>query len=349
MKTRVCSICEVEKPETIEHFYIRSDSQSFRRDCKVCRNNVKTRENKRKPGIAWDYQKTRDLFLEHDLTPLFEEFKGIVKAKEKLTAVNKEGYKVQVCVDKLKRRGDKPSSFSVFNPYTVENIKKYLDVEREGFELLSSAFPSTSQKMEWKCRNGHVFEMTWNDFIRGRGCSKCSGKYRRTKEEFLQEVFEEVGVEYTFLGEFENVDMKIKVVHNVCGHEYEVSPYKFINVGQRCPRCNESKGERRVRDYLISNNIRYKEEYSFDDCRLKLPLRFDFAVFDELNTLINLIEYDGKQHFKPFEYYGGEEYYEKNKIRDAIKNDYCKKNNINLLRIPYTEFENIEEILATHL
>lgn len=348
MDLRTCSICGVEKAETREFFYFRKDSNTFRKECKECAKNVKIRKNIKSP-TKWDYERTKALFLKHNLTPLFEEFEGIVKAKEKLTAINKEGYKIQACIDKLKTRGDNPSAFSVFNPYTIENIRKYLRAEGKGFQLLSSEYRGNSPKLKWKCRNDHTFEIAWSDFSFGKRCAKCSGVYKRTNEEFSEEVFDAVGIEYTFCEEFKGVDTKIKVVHNVCGYNYKVTPYKFINVGRRCPKCNESKGERRVRDFLISNNIRYKEEYSFDDCRLKLPLRFDFAVFDKLNNLVSLIEYDGRQHFEPSKYYGGEEYYEKNKIRDAIKNDYCKKNNINLLRIPYTEFENIEKILAAHL
>lgn len=279
---------------------------------------MKIRRNIKTP-TKWDYKRTIELFLEHNLTPLFEEFEGTVKAKEKLTAVNKEGYKVQACIDKLKRRGDKPSAFSVFNPYTIENIGKYLRDEGKGFQLLSSEYRGNSPKLKWKCSKNHTFEMAWADFSFGKRCAKCSGVYKRTNEEFLEEVFSATGVEYTFFGEFSGVDTKMKVVHNVCGYEYKVTPYKFINAGQRCPRCNESKGERRVREFLISNNIRYEEEYTFEDCRLKLPLRFDFAIFDKLNNLVSLIEYDGRQHFEPSEYYGGKEYYEKIKYEMQLK------------------------------
>ncbi|MEB6549073.1 hypothetical protein MXL46_08185 [Heyndrickxia sporothermodurans] len=348
MKMRACSICGIEKPETREYFYFRNDSQSFRRDCKECNDNVKTRKNKRKPGVKWDYQKTKELFLDNNLTPLFEEFEGIVPAKEKLTALNDQGYKVCICIDKL-RVGKIPNSFSKFNPYTIENIKLYLQDHAKGYELLSTNYPNNYSKLKWKCDSNHIFEMNWADFNSGRRCAKCSGVYKRTNEEFLKEVFDLVGNEYTFLEAFKGVDEKIKVVHNKCNHEYEVTPYKFINVGRRCPSCNESKGEKRVRDFLASKGIRYKEEYTFDDCKLQLPLRFDFAVFDKLDKLISLIEYDGKQHFKPFQYYGGVEYYKMNKIRDSIKNDYCKKKNIKLIRIPYTEYDNIEKILAAHL
>ena len=68
-------------------------------------------------------------------------------------------------------------------------------------------------------------------------------------------------------------------------------------------------------------------------------LQFDFYL-PKYNLLI---EYDGIQHFQPVEYYGGESGYKMNKLRDEIKNDYCMKNEINFLRIPYT-YNTVEEI-----
>lgn len=50
---------------------------------------------------------------------------------------------------------------------------------------------------------------------------------------------------------------------------------------------------------------------------------------------------DGIQHFAPFDYYGGEKKYQDIIKKDAIKNNYCKENNIPLLRIRYDE-NNIE-------
>ena len=37
------------------------------------------------------------------------------------------------------------------------------------------------------------------------------------------------------------------------------------------------------------------------------------------------IEYDGQQHYKPIEKFGGEKAFEKTKFRDVIKNNYCKE------------------------
>lgn len=50
-----------------------------------------------------------------------------------------------------------------------------------------------------------------------------------------------------------------------------------------------------INNLLIENNINYKKEYSFIDLKgIKGgPLRFDFAIFDDNNNLIELIEFDG--------------------------------------------------------
>ena len=48
------------------------------------------------------------------------------------------------------------------------------------------------------------------------------------------------------------------------------------------------------------------------------------------------IEYQGKQHYEPVEFFGGEEQFLLNQKRDNIKREYCDKNNIPLLELKYT-------------
>nr|DAU99610.1 MAG TPA: hypothetical protein [Bacteriophage sp.] len=48
---------------------------------------------------------------------------------------------------------------------------------------------------------------------------------------------------------------------------------------------------------LLKFNIPFKREYKFQDCRDKLPLPFDFALFNDENELIGLIENNGSQHY----------------------------------------------------
>lgn len=112
--------------------------------------------------------------------------------------------------------------------------------------------------------------------------------------------------------------------------------------GQGCPSCNKSKGELLIEKYLIYNNLKYIPQMTFDDCKYKNKLLFDFYL-PELNMCI---EYDGEQHFKPH-YIWGEISFNLTQIRDKIKNIYCKEKNINLLRIKYNE--NINEKLKNNL
>lgn len=129
------------------------------------------------------------------------------------------------------------------------------------------------------------------------------------------------------------------------GHKFKMSFEKFYNAGHRCMKCSESKGEREITRILSQYNIKSISQYKFDDCKFKQCLPFDFYLPD-YNILI---EYDGEQHYKIFDYFGGLDKFVDTKIRDTIKNEYCNKNNIKLIRIPYWDYNKIEDILKCEL
>ena len=62
-----------------------------------------------------------------------------------------------------------------------------------------------------------------------------------------------------------------------------------------------------------------------------------------------MIEYNGEQHYRPLEQWGGEQQFKKQQRRDAAFREYCKQEGITLLEIPYTEFDRIESILDKNL
>ena len=72
-------------------------------------------------------------------------------------------------------------------------------------------------------------------------------------------------------------------------------------------------------------------------------------MFNPDKSINCLVEYDGEQHFQNREFFGGEEAFKKRQHNDQIKNQYCKDNNIKLIRIPYWDFDNIEDILNEEL
>ena len=103
-----------------------------------------------------------------------------------------------------------------------------------------------------------------------------------------------------------------------------------------------------VCEHLLQKyNVPFKEQKTFPDCIYKKRLKFDFYI--ELNNERICIETDGEQHDRPVEYFGGQKTFELQKIKDKIKDDYCKNNNIRLIRIPASKFKNIEQILIEEL
>lgn len=107
-----------------------------------------------------------------------------------------------------------------------------------------------------------------------------------------------------------------------------------------------SKGEQAIELLLITNNIPYKRQFTFSNCKYQKELPFDFVIFNANHEIIYAIEYDGEQHFKFIQHWHKtEEGFKQQQLRDSIKTDFCKINNIKLIRIPYTEYNNIEQIL----
>jgi very-short-patch-repair endonuclease len=111
--------------------------------------------------------------------------------------------------------------------------------------------------------------------------------------------------------------------------------------GSGCPKCNTSKGERYIIDYLLNNNINFLYQYKFEKCKNKKILIYDFFI-PELNICI---EFDGIQHYIPIDFFGGVDGFESLKINDDIKNNFCIENGIELYRIPYWSIGDINNIM----
>lgn len=107
--------------------------------------------------------------------------------------------------------------------------------------------------------------------------------------------------------------------------------------------CERSTGEYKITQLLNQCNIPFKREYSFSDL-LGLDggrLRFDFGILKADGSLAYLIEYDGVQHFQSNCFGADEQAFIKLQQHDQLKNDYCQKHNIPLIRIPYTKLKTL--------
>lgn len=136
-----------------------------------------------------------------------------------------------------------------------------------------------------------------------------------------------------------------------CNHEWQASPNNRIRAQSGCPKCYESKGEKYISEILNKKNVYFSREWSHETCKFRRYLKFDFAIFNRKTDKLpyKLIEYHGKQHYKIVKFYGGNDKFELRKKRDRIKIQWCEKNNISLLIIPFTYRNRIEEIIDNFL
>lgn len=232
-----------------------------------------------------------------------------------------------------KRRLQKSKEFSEY----VKETKEY--------ELLSE-YKTVNEHVKLRHNCGNEYNVRPSHFkTRCQRCKMCTRKNERSKAK--KKLLDLMGKEYTLLSEYKNNKTKVDIIHNECGFIYQVTPDNFF-FGKRCPNCKtSSKGEQLVRSILDDNNIKHKEQYRIEECKNKRVLPFDFAVFNEDDNLVALIEYQGSQHYIESSLFGKESF-KQTQINDKIKSDYCKNNNINLITIPYWE-KNVEEFIRTKI
>lgn len=185
---------------------------------------------------------------------------------------------------------------------------------------------------------GHEFLVRPNKFLsKGTRCPQCNAVNIRTADEFEELFYQIVDKdEYQLLSKFTNTRAKIRILHKKCGTEFEMKVSNFLFRGSRCPNCYNSRGENIVKATLDDIGATYQKEYKIPECKRVNPLPFDFALLDG-DELKGLIEYDGEQHYKPVDFFGGEERFAYRQENDGIKTGYCKEHNIPLLRIPYSD------------
>jgi hypothetical protein len=232
---------------------------------------------------------------------------------------------------------------------TEDFILKSKKVHKDKFDYSLTKYVNSKTKVKVICPSHDVFEVIPYDHINGRGgCPICRPKLIAEKHQYNSSHFIEkaIGVhkgKYQYsLTDYKNYNTKIKIIcpkHGV----FEQVPYYHL-LGSGCPNCCISKGELMIKDYLDTLGVKYIQQHSFEGCKDKIALRFDFYVPD-YNVCI---EYDGIQHHKPIKAWGGKKSFDLNKKRDEIKSKFCLKKKITLIRINYDNKIDIESIFKPY-
>ena len=195
----------------------------------------------------------------------------------------------------------------------------------------------------WQSPNSHISS------VNKCGCPQCSMNRYPTSGRFKKRSFEDVieaakkihGDKYTYdPSTFKNMHTPMEIICPDHG-EFWQAPSTHIHGKAGCPACRESKGERAIRLWLTKHKVKYEAQKSFPGCANVKPLHFDFYLPD-----YNMcIEFDGLQHFIEDDFYTKVNKLDYIQHCDSIKTDYCKNNNIRLLRIPYNELNRVNKIL----
>ena len=139
---------------------------------------------------------------------------------------------------------------------------------------------------------------------------------------------------------------KFKFYCEDCGEEFETTLDKIIikNRSMKCRNCTSSKGEQRIKEWLINNKIEFEQQKTF---KRLIGVRNGLLSYDFYLPKYNLlIEYQGEQHKQFVEYLQeNKKIFIIQKEHDRRKKKYTKDNNIELLEIWYYDYENIEKIL----
>ena len=237
----------------------------------------------------------------------------------------------------------------------IEYVKT--EAVKYGIEIVDSEYINNMTPLKFVClrhKDKGVQERTWSNIRKKKfPCKYCYYEDKLgnswkssvdTKERFEIASKELKNPFIDIIGEYKSAHNKIECKCLKCGETFYLRP-DHIRRGIGHSGCNKSLGEERLEKYLKKHNINYIGQYRFGDCvRKERDMPFDFYLPD-LNIAI---EYDGVQHYEPVVKFGGEEGFAELKLNDYFKTNYCIEHNIKLIRVPYTEYDSMEEFLNNY-
>lgn len=182
--------------------------------------------------------------------------------------------------------------------------------------------------IEITCPNHGIFKQRPDNHLAGAGCTYCN--YKISNDDFIEKCKKIHNGFYNY-DKTSIKTMLDKTVITCPNHGDFLQRASSHLSGNGCPQCIESKGEKIISDYLNNLNIEYEKEKKFYN--FSKYIEFDFYL-PKYNMCI---EYDGIQHFEPVVHFGGKDRYDKQIKFDIMKNNFCKNNNINLIRISYKD------------
>lgn len=225
----------------------------------------------------------------------------------------------------------------------IDCIKEYLGNE---YKLVTKSDNYVNSKSYIEIKHtvcGKVYTTTRNSITAGHKCTHCQHhSYLKSPEEYKKEFNEAAKGDYILLSDYTKGKEKVVVKSLICGHIFKVRADKFLS-GTRCTKCGNSSGEVIINNFLLKHSLSFTREKSLDINGVRHRIDFYLPEYKKI------IEFDGIQHFKPIDFFGGEQELINRQNRDKAKNEYFNSIGYKVIRIPYTDIDNIEDILLEEL
>ena len=227
-----------------------------------------------------------------------------INSNTKLTFKCNQGhmYKQYPC-DHLRGHGCKYCADDAMRYIRRKTPEQYIkECKEKNVDLPIEDYKTKRIKIKFKCKRGHIYKQLPGGHLRGDGCPYCYHERSAINLKKGSDIYKEECKDRKIdlpIDTYINNNTKIK--HRCSnGHIYLQTPSDHLQ-GYGCPVCNESHGERFIRNYLDKNNIKYESQKRFKDLKDKTYLSYDFY----LPNYNMLIEYQGKQHYEECNYFGG--------------------------------------------
>lgn len=240
---------------------------------------------------------------------------------------------------------------------THPTLAKEWHPTKNGILTPDKIIAGTHKKYWWICEKGHEWLANCKNRSNGYNCPYCTNQ-KPYPDNCLATLFPDVAKELHptkngIINPENIIAGSNKEYWWICekGHEWLTKCCKRIS-GRNCPICNQSKGELKIRNFLINQKLDFEQQSRFNDCRRIQQLVFDFKIMHK-DVDVFLVEYNGRHHYEIVKW-AGEKWTDKRasdelelvKVKDDIKKKWCEANSMPLLVIPYWEFDNIDNIIA---
>ena len=231
-----------------------------------------------------------------------------------------------------------------------------------GYLTVIAPAPSKGGRAMWKCKCkcGNECEVSGkllrNGHTKSCGCLKSEATIQRNMERGGGDLTGQRFGKLVVLGFNSWLDRgnghrdRMWLCQCDCGNQCIVN-HRYLRFGdtESCG-CTKSRGNATIMRWLNEHHYKYKAEYGFNDFRSpnNAQYKYDFAIFNDDNSLRCLIEYQGNIHFETGSGWNNQAALEDCQRRDKIKYNYCADKKIKLYYITYKEIieDRLEEILS---